>query len=692
MSRREWSPAIGVSVGLLLLLVAVPEARAQVTRGPYLQSGTSSSITFRWRTASASNSRVRYGTTLGVATSFVDNPTITTEHEVVVSGLAANQTYYYSVGSTTAVQAGGDSGHFVVTAPAPGTAKPTRVWVLGDPGTGSSAQYAVRDAYYGFAGTRHTDLWLMLGDNAYSTGTDSEFQSKLFNVYATMLRKSVLFSTRGNHESATSGGNLVYYNVFTLPRNGEAGGVASGTEAYYSFDYGNIHFICLDSFGTSRSANGAMASWLRNDLANNTQTWTIAFWHHPPYSKGSHNSDTESQLIEMRTNINPILEDAGVDLILSGHSHAYERSRFIDSHYGTSGSFSSSTHVVQVGSGQGANAYTKESLTPDPHSGAVYVVAGSSGQASGGSLNHPAMYVSLNNLGSLVLDVDGSRLDARFLRETGAVADSFTILKATPAGPPAAPVGLTATPGDRTVALGWAASTGATGYHVKRSLTSGGPYAIVASNLTTLAYTDSNLTNGTTYHYVVTAVNAQGESASSSQASATPMASGTTTFVALGAVWKYLDNGSNQGTAWRTPAFADAGWASGPAELGYGDDQATVVSYGPSSFNKYVTTYFRKSFTASSASSYTSLTLRLERDDGAVVYLNGVEVARRNLPSGTIGYSTLASSAAAENVLETITIPTASLVEGTNVLAVEIHQSSRSSADISFDLELVGTR
>jgi acid phosphatase type 7 len=133
----------------------------------------------------------------------------------------------------------------VVTAPAPGTAKPTRVWVLGDPGTGSSAQTAVRDAYYNFTGSRYTDLWLMLGDNAYSSGTDSEFQSKLFNVYAAMLRKSVLFPTRGNHESASSGGNVVYYNVFTMPRAGESGGVASGSEAYYSFDYGNIHFICL---------------------------------------------------------------------------------------------------------------------------------------------------------------------------------------------------------------------------------------------------------------------------------------------------------------------------------------------------------------------------------------------------------------------------------------------------------------
>ncbi|MDQ3368320.1 MAG: metallophosphoesterase [Myxococcota bacterium] len=581
----------------------------------------------------------------------------------------------------------------MLTAPLPGTVKPTRVWVLGDAGTGTSQQLAVRDAYYNFTGSRHTDLWLMLGDNAYSTGTDAEYQAKMFNVYPTMLRKSVVFSTRGNHEAATDGtGNPVYYNVFSLPRNAEAGGIASGTEAYYSFDYANIHFICLDSFGTSRSATGGMANWLRNDLANNTKTWTVAFWHHPPYSKGSHNSDTESQLIEMRANINPILEDAGVDLILNGHSHAYERSKFIDSHYGTSTTFSATSHVVQTGSGGGTAPYRKDSMTPEAHSGAVYVVAGSSGKISGGTLDHPAMYLSLNNLGSLVLDVDGGRLDARFLRETGAVADSFSILKSAPTTAPAAPTGLAATPGDRQVALSWAASTGATGYQVKRSTTSGGPYVTVASGVAATSHTDPNLTNGTTYYYVVTAVNTVGESANSAQVSARPSVPTTTTFVPLGAVWKYLDNGTNQGTAWRAVAFADTSWASGAAELGYGDDQATVVGYGPSSSQKYITTYFRKAFTVTGASTYASVTLRIERDDGAVVYVNGVEVARLGLPTGTIGHTTLATTAAPENVFDTVTIPASRLVEGANVIAVELHQSSASSSDISLNVELKGTR
>src|SRR5829696_1491244 len=87
--------------------------------------------------------------------------------------------------------------------------------------------------------------------------------------------------------------------------------------------------------------------------------------------------------------------------------------------------------------------------------------------------------------------------------------------------------------------------------------------------------------------------------------------------IPTGATWKYLDNGSDQGTGWRAPAFSDSGWASGAAQLGYGDgDETTVVSYGPDSANKYITTYFRRSFTVPDASVYQSTSLRLLRDDG----------------------------------------------------------------------------
>ena len=106
------------------------------------------------------------------------------------------------------------------------------------------------------------------------------------------------------------------------------------------------------------------------------------------------------------------------------------------------------------------------------------------------------------------------------------------------------------------------------------------------------------------------------------------------TIVPYGASWKYLDNGSNQGTAWRAAAFNDAGWASGNAKLGYGiADATTTVSYGPDANNKYVTTYFRKTITISNPTSFGGFSLGIKRDDGAVVYVHGTEVFRSNLPS-----------------------------------------------------------
>jgi len=399
-----------------------------VTRGPYLQIGTPTGGIVRWRTDLPSDSRVRYGPGPDNLTLFADQLTSTTEHEVTLSGLTPNTTYYYSIGSTTTTQAGADANHFFKTSPAEGSSRPTRIWVIGDAGTGGSSQTAVKNAYLNHAGTTYTDLFLMLGDNAYEVGLDSEYQTAVFEMYPTILRQSFVWPTLGNHDAYTS--PPPYFNIFTLPTTGQAGGLASGTENYYSFNFGNIHFVCLDSMSSDRSVGGPMLTWLQNDLAANNKPWLIAYWHHPPYTKGSHDSDTETELAQMRANALPILENFGVDLVLSGHSHSYERSFLIDSHYGASSTFNSSMKK-NGGDGRrsGNGAYSKPTAGLGSHEGAVYVVAGSSGKISGGSLNHPAMFVSLNNLGSMVLDVNDLQLDAKFLRETGAIDDSFTIIK-----------------------------------------------------------------------------------------------------------------------------------------------------------------------------------------------------------------------------------------------------------------------
>ncbi|HKX60209.1 MAG TPA: Ig-like domain-containing protein, partial [Verrucomicrobiae bacterium] len=156
--------------------------------------------------------------------------------------------------------------------------------------------------------------------------------------------------------------------------------------------------------------------------------------------------------------------------------------------------------------------------------------------------------------------------------------------------------------------------------------------------------------------------------------------------------WRYNDTGTDLGTTWRTLGFNDASWASGTAPLGYpsGNPITTVVGFGPNSANKYPTTYFRKQFTVNNPATYTNLLVELLRDDGAVVYLNGTEIVRDNMPGGTVLYSTYASDSSSADAYRPTTIPATLLVAGNNVLGVEIHQANATSSDIVMDVGLSG--
>ncbi len=171
----------------------------------------------------------------------------------------------------------------------------------------------------------------------------------------------------------------------------------------------------------------------------------------------------------------------------------------------------------------------------------------------------------------------------------------------------------------------------------------------------------------------------------------------SSTLVPAGSSWRYLDNGSNQGTAWKEVAFADGGWSQGNAELGYGDAPVTTVNCGPSApactSGNYITTYFRQHFTVANPASIQGLTLRLQRDDGAAVYLNGTEIRRDNLAAGA-AYDAIATATVSgtdESTFFSSTVDPALLVAGDNVLAVEVHQVGATSSDVSFDLELTAT-
>jgi hypothetical protein len=207
----------------------------------------------------------------------------------------------------------------------------------------------------------------------------------------------------------------------------------SGTEAYYSYDYANIHFISLDSSDSDRGTNSYMANWLKSDLAATRQDWIIAYFHHPPYTKGSHNSDRvkggDTTCADMREVFIPILEQAGTDLVLCGHAHDYERSYLMADHYGNSTTLKPSM-ILNRGTGRPDvdGAYTKPAGRV-PRSGTVYMVSGDGGQVSGGPLNHPVMWLSLNRPGSVIFDFDGLELKARCLGQAGQLYDYFSIVK-----------------------------------------------------------------------------------------------------------------------------------------------------------------------------------------------------------------------------------------------------------------------
>lgn len=136
----------------------------------------------------------------------------------------------------------------------------------------------------------------MLGDNAYVSGTDEEYQAAVFDTYPTILRNTPLWSTLGNHDALSADSPTQtgpYYEAFTFPIAGQSEGVASGTEAYYSFDFGHIHFICLDPSDTPILSVDPMAQWLVNDLQAISTDWIVAYFNQPLFSDGFESGDID---------------------------------------------------------------------------------------------------------------------------------------------------------------------------------------------------------------------------------------------------------------------------------------------------------------------------------------------------------------------------------------------------------------
>lgn len=440
-------------IHLLVFSFLVLGVQAQdLIRGPYQQNATTNSIKIMWRTSEPTVGWVKIGDTPDNLDRVFTEGSSVKDHNVLVTGLSPYTQYYYAIGYDDVTLSSGDD-HRILTNKEYGDTTGLRVWVIGDAGKANVPQAMARDAFLEHTKDNPVDFMIMLGDNAYQDGKDSEYQKKVFEseyAYKEILKYLHYYPTPGNHDYNILRANSLldyldptidkgpYYDIHELPKNGEAGGVPSGTEIYYSYDYGHVHFIVLNSETFTWTTNNAspMKNWLKKDLAANKLPWTVVYFHQPPYSSGSHSTDTfyEFMMGNMRKYIIPILEKAGVDLVLSGHSHVYERSYLINGHYGKTWQFDPNVHLLD---GRSGNPDLDETYVKEPGGiGTVYSVIGNSGSyTSEGDFPRkidPVFYIrdaGKDVTGSIVLEVKGSTLTVEYINRFGDVLDKYSIFK-----------------------------------------------------------------------------------------------------------------------------------------------------------------------------------------------------------------------------------------------------------------------
>lgn len=617
-------------------------AVAEIIRGPYLQQATEDQITIVWRSAEKweePSVQISKGGGL-VETAAVEILTRRIEqpeekrvfqYEATVTGLEPVTEYEYELFHDSALVPTPifEGEHRFRTYPVAGTPDTkSRIWVVGDSGTGNHAQFLVHEAM-----KRHVDkdkgaldLYLHVGDMAYTHGTDQEFQDKFFKPYADTLCHTVCWAVLGNHEGKTSNGETglgPFYDAYVCPVEAEAGGVASGSESYYSFDYGDIHFIGLNSYDIDRKPTGAMAKWLVEDLEANDSQWLITFFHHPPYTKGSHDSDTEKELIEMREHIMPILETAGVDLVLSGHSHIYERSMLIDGAYSTP---TTNEDVVFDDSRGDKTPYLKpEGL--EPNKGTLAIVTGHGG-ALGRSAKGvmPVMRSIVLEHGSLILDVDGDTLSGFMINSSAKIKDRFSIKKSGTTDPVR-------------LANPW------------------------TPDETTIEYSPSR--------------------GPVSSAPKKPK-----TVIPKHADWEYLADGKKpRGKGWTSLSFKEE-WPTGTAGFGYGDDDDNTELEMK---GEYDSVYIRKEFTFPKNVNLNKLLLAINFDDAFILHLNGERVLQQNctVDPDTKAIRVESHEAKGYEYFDLSKNRKAFRKDGPNVIAIEGYNISEGSSDFSLDPFLV---
>jgi hypothetical protein len=431
------------------------------------------------------------------------------------------------------------------------------------------------------------------------------------------------------------------------------------------------------------SSNSTQGNWLRNRLASSSAAWQIVVFHHPPYSGGPSGNSGWMQWP---------FKDWGADAVLSGHDHLYER------------------------------------LEVD---GIPYLVVGLGGRSiygfSSGWLSETRARYN-DDFGALFVQTSDCEMNFRMIARSGFEADNHTYNQCNGGHPTDTPEPTstythtptptatieeeTATPTQTPLPSETptptitrtprpTATQTVEPSPTQTPLPSETPTPTItrtprptATQTVEPSPTQTPLPSETPTPTITRTPRPTATHTVTRTPTSTPLPTKTVTLVKPGSVWKYLDNGVDQATTWRKPNFDDSKWAKGLSPLGFGDSVSTTIKGGPSD-KRHPTTYFRKTFEVASASEFVTMTLNIRRDDGVVVYINGAEVARNNMPSGVVLFNTMAANGvggADELAYFKLTVPATSIVSGTNIIAVEVHQSSPNSSDLGFDLGLTAVK
>ncbi|SER70244.1 Calcineurin-like phosphoesterase [Psychrobacillus sp. OK032] len=536
---------------------------------------------------------------------------------------------------------------------------------------------------------------LSVGDQVNNANSEEEYAG-----YFTPkeLKQVPTATTIGNHDNSNS-----YKQHFNVPNETTYGATAAGGD--YSFTRGDTLFMVLNSNNKNASEHNAFME--ETVAANPDAKWKFVVLHHSIYSAASHSLETS--IVKLREELVPTIDQLDIDAVLMGHDHSYVRTYQMEGLQPLKNQMideqgrvinPTGTMYLTVNSSSGSKYYNLKE-TPEPYS------------AVRSQLKTP----TFSNVTVTPTSVEFST----YRVDTMEQVDTYTIVK-----DPSIPVKLPELKKVHLEASGEQVPTNPSSFFedVKLTLTgenkSGGPFDVPYSDISYKVKEEGQISISPSGEITVlegakpgkiqvwAEVQSNGKKFKTKKMHLTIVEHAEETIVEKGSNWKYLDDGSDQGTAWKAPEFDDSSWKSGLAPLGYpisedrpmfGDIQ-TLIGYGPDSANKYPTTYFRTTFELEDLSKIGEMArINFGIDDSVILYLNGQEIGRHNLPEGDISYdkylSDLAgSSVADESAYESFDLTKedlAHLVQGTNVLAAEIHQDRPTSSDVYWDMEFVTT-